>query len=72
MAKTKDLPTTRSQGKRTGPGLKPGLNEADTFGVVHQVKGTVSFGRMSVSGNDPKRNSMVSGNGGMKRGSRKK
>ncbi len=61
------MKTTKSQGKRSGDGLKPGVNEADTFGVVHQVKGHVKFGRMSVSGNDPKRNSMVSGNGSRKR-----
>lgn len=45
-----DLPTTRGKGQMTGRGLKPGINEADTFGVVNQVKGTVSFGRMTVPG----------------------
>lgn len=55
------------KGKRTGPGLKPVLNMADTGSVVNTVTGTVSFGRMRVSGNDPKRNSMVSGNTGMRR-----
>jgi len=50
--------------KRSGPGLKPGVNEADTSGVVNSVKGFVAFGRMKVSGNDPKRNSNVSGNSG--------
>ncbi len=69
MKKTKDLPTTKGQGRFNGPGLKPGVNEADTFGVVHQVKGTVSFGRMAGGGdgNSPSRNSMVSANGGLKR-----
>lgn len=66
MKKTKSLPET--SGKQTGKGLKPGLNMADTGSVVNQVRGVVSFGRMSVSGNDPKRNAMVSGNGSRKRG----
>lgn len=52
---------------RTGPGLKPGVNEADTGSVVNSVRGHVVFGRTRVSGNDPKRNSMVSGNTGLKR-----
>lgn len=55
------------KGKRSGPGLKPGLNAADTGSVVNTVKGAVSYGRLRVSGNDPKRNSMVSGNTGLKR-----
>ncbi len=55
------------KGKRSGPGLKPGLNAADTGSVVGTAKGTVSFGKLRVSGNDPKRNSMVSGNTGLKR-----
>lgn len=55
------------EGKRDGPGLKPGINMADTGSVVNTVKGTVSFGRLRVSGNDAKRNSMVSGNSGLKR-----
>lgn len=54
-------------GKRSGPGLKPGLNMADTGSVVNTVKGTVSFGRLRVSGNDPARNKMVSGNSGLKK-----
>ncbi len=57
----------QTKGKRSGPGLKPGLNAADTGSVVHTVRGHVSHGRMRVSGNDPKRNSMVSGNTGLKR-----
>lgn len=63
--KNRDLPET--SGKRSGPGLKPGLNMADTGSVVHQVRGTVKFGRMAASGNDSKRNAMVSANGGRKR-----
>lgn len=55
------------KGKRSGPGLKPGLNMADTGSVVNSVRGTVSYGRLRVSGNDPKRNQMVSGNTGLKR-----
>ena len=55
------------KGKRSGPGLKPGLNAADTGSVVNTVKGAVSFGRLRVSGNDPSRNKMVSGNTGLKR-----
>lgn len=55
------------KGKRSGPGLKPGLNMSDTGSVVNTVKGTVSYGRLRVSGNDPARNRMVSGNTGLKR-----
>lgn len=55
------------KGKRSGAGLKPGLNMADTGSVVGTVKGTVSFGKLRVSGNDPSRNKMVSGNTGLKR-----
>lgn len=47
--------------------LKNGVNEADTGSVVHSVRGTVSFGRQKMSGNVPSRNSMVSGNSGLKR-----
>lgn len=68
--KRNDTPTTKSTGRFNGPGLKPGVNEADTFGVVHMVKGTVSFGRMgggATDGNSPKRNSMVSGNSSRKK-----
>ena len=54
-------------GPRNGPGLKPGLNMADTGGRVHTAKGYVRLGRQSVSGNDPKRNSMVSANASRKR-----
>lgn len=60
-----DLPEVR--GKMTGRGLKPGVNEADTGSVVHQVKGTVKFGRMSSSGNYQAKNNMVSGNANRKR-----
>lgn len=52
---------------RTGPGLKPLVNEADTGSVVHSVRGGVVYGRQKVSGNDPKRNSMVSGNASNRR-----
>ena len=55
------------KGKRSGAGLKPGLNAADTGSVVNTVQGTVSYGRLRVSGNDPKRNPMVSGNTGLKK-----
>lgn len=54
------------QGKRSGPGLKPGMNAADTGSVVNTVRGYVAFGRQKVSGNDGKRNSMVSGNTGLR------
>ena len=50
-------------GKLTGPGLKPGLNAADTGSVVNTVKGSVSFGRMASGGN----NNMVSANASRKR-----
>lgn len=43
------------------------MGMGDTGSVVNTVKGHVSFGRLRVSGNDPKRNQMVSGNSGMKR-----
>lgn len=56
------------KGKRSGPGLKSGgLGMADTGSVVNTVQGTVSFGRLRVSGNDPARNKMVSGNTGLKK-----
>ena len=55
------------KGKRSGTGLKPGLNMADTGSVVNTVTGTARFGKLRVSGNDPKRNSMVSGNTGLKK-----
>ena len=35
-----------TKGKRSGPGLKPGVNEADTGSVVGQVKGAVKLGFM--------------------------
>lgn len=40
---------------------------ADTGSVVNTVKGHVTYGRLRVSGNDPKRNPMVSGNTGLKK-----
>lgn len=55
------------KGKRSGPGLKPGLNMADTGSVVNTATGYARFGKLRVSGNDPKRNSMVSGNTGLKK-----
>jgi len=55
------------KGKQSGKGLKPGLNMADTGSVVNTVVGYVRFGRQKVSGNVPSRNSMVSGNTGLKR-----
>ena len=54
------------QGKQSGKGLKPGLNYADTGSVVNTVTGTVRFGKLKMSGNVPARNSMVSGNTGLK------
>ena len=48
--------------------LKNGCNEADTGSVVHEVTGHVKYGTQKVSGNVPSRNSMVSGNSGLKRG----
>lgn len=50
------------RGRESGPGLKPGLNMADTGSVVNTVKGYAATGRQRVSGNDPGRNSMVSAN----------
>lgn len=51
------------KGNRKSLGLlKSGVNEADTGSVVNEVRGFVALGRQKVSGNDPKRNSMVSGN----------
>ena len=55
------------KGKQTGKGLKPAPNWVDTGSVVNTVTGGVRFGRQKMSGNDPKRNSMVSGNQGMKK-----
>ena len=37
----------KGHGKQAGKGLKPGLNMADTGGVVGSSKGTVGFGRMA-------------------------
>lgn len=54
------------QRKTNGPFVRSALNMADTASVVNTVKGTVSSGRTRVSGNDPKRNQMVSGNTGLK------
>lgn len=39
----------------------------DTGSVVNRVVGTAKLGTMRVSGNDPKRNPMVSGNTGLKK-----
>ena len=52
---------------RNGPGLKPGVNEADTGSVVNSVRGYAVQGRQKVSGNDAKRNSMVSANASNRR-----
>jgi len=52
---------------RTGPGLKPLVNEADTGSVVNSVRGAVVYGRQRVSGNDPKRNPLVSANASNRR-----
>lgn len=40
-------------------GLKSGVNEADTQGVVNTVRATASFGRMAYGG---AKNNMVSAN----------
>lgn len=55
------------QGKRSGAGLKSSLGMADTGSVVNTVRGYAVTGRQKVSGNDPSRNKMVSGNTGLKR-----
>ena len=55
------------RGRSEGPGLKPGLNSADTSGVVNTVRGYARQGRQSVSGNVSSRNSMVSANASRKR-----
>jgi hypothetical protein len=56
------------KGKRDSLGLlKSGVNEADTGSVVNSVRGFVAFGKQKMSGNVPSRNSMVSGNTGLKR-----
>ena len=52
------------KGKSTG--ASPSLNVV-TGSVVNTVQGYARLGRLKVSGNDPKRNSMVSGNTGLKR-----
>lgn len=55
------------KGRRDRLGLlKNGVNEADTGSVVHSVVGHVRLGRQKVSGNVPKRNSMVSANATMR------
>jgi hypothetical protein len=59
--------SAEKQRNSNGQFLKSTPNMADTGSVVNQVKGTVSFGRLKVSGNDPKRNPMVSGNTGLKK-----
>lgn len=53
------------QGKRSV--RKTGAGSADTGSVVNTMKGHAVQGRLAVSGNDPKRNSMVSGNTGLKK-----
>lgn len=50
------------QGKRSGAGLKPVLNSADTGSVVNTVKGYVALGRQRASGNSQTKNNMVSAN----------
>jgi hypothetical protein len=55
------------RGRESGPGLKPGLNSADTGSVVNTVRGYVATGRQKVSGNVPSRNAMVSANASRKR-----
>ena len=47
--------------------LRSAINMADTGSVVNSVRGAIRLGRQKVSGNDPRRNSMVSGNTGLKR-----
>ena len=41
----------KKEGKRSGPGLKPGLNMADTGSVVNTVRGYAVTGRVRSSGN---------------------
>lgn len=55
------------RGRSSGPGLKEGLNSADTSGVVNTVRGYAATGRQRVSGNVPARNAMVSANASRKR-----
>lgn len=55
------------RGRESGPGLKPGLNSADTGSVVNTVRGYARQGRQSVYGNASSRNSMVSANASRKR-----
>lgn len=52
------------QGKRKGPGLKPGLNMADTGSVVGTAKGSISTGKMRKPSD--KSRSMVAGNASKK------
>ena len=59
------------QGKRSGPGLKPGLNMADTGSVVNTVTSSFKTGRSMASGpyaGGPSRNNMVSANASKRSG----
>lgn len=54
-----------SKYKRHGPGLKPGVNEADTGSRVGKVKGAAKTGRVRAV--SEKARSMVAGNASVKR-----
>ncbi len=58
------------QGKRSGPGLKPGLNMADTGSVVHTATSSIKYGygagaHPTAAGSS--KNNMVSANASRKR-----
>lgn len=55
---------SQTKGKRKGPGLKPGLNMADTGSVVGTAKGYAVTGKMRTP--SEKSRSMVAGNAAKK------
>lgn len=59
----------QTKGKRKGPGLKPGLNMADTGSVVGTAKGYVATGKMRTP--SEKSRSMVAGNASKKTSKKK-
>ena len=62
---------SEKQRRSGGPFLRTAINMADTGSVVHEVRGHIRTGRIAgqsnFNGNTPSRNSMVSGNTGLKK-----
>ncbi len=61
---------SEKQRNTNGPFLRSAINMADTGSVVHEVRGHVKHGRIAgqadFDGRSASRNSMVSGNTGLK------